>query len=630
MPSEPSIQQAGPGKQPRERVHPRPQLVRERWQDLCGQWQFAFDDTDHGMAERWFASAEPFEREITVPYPPESKLSGIGDQSLHPVVWYRREVELAQPDSGRRVLLHFGAVDYAASVWVNGFLVGTHEGGHTPFSFDITDLLSTSERQCLVVRAEDYADDATQPRGKQDWLPEPHGIWYHRTTGIWQPVWFEIVSGTHVSELHWVPDVVGAGVGMQLRLAGPLPDAYSLRVRLRLGDELLAEQSIVVVGAQVDLDVAIPAARHGQYRSRLLWSPENPTLVDAEITLLDGEGVAVDEVHSYFGFREVRIGDGRFVLNGHPYFLRLVLEQGYWPGSHLAAPDEAALRREVELIKDLGFNGVRIHQKVEDPRFLHWCDRLGLLVWDEMPSAYEFSQRAIGRVMREWTEVVARDRSHPCVVTWVPLNESWGVPHIEVAEQQQHYATALYHLTRALDPSRPVISNDGWEHTESDIWGVHDYAADGDTLRGRYADSAAVARLLSDRRPGRRRILLGEPEYRGQPIVLTEFGGLSFVPAEGERWFGYATVSSTEQLEERLADLVSAISQNPELAGFCYTQLTDTEQERNGLLTEDRVSKLPIERVREIMSQPARAIPSEQIDASRRAALRASRGTTAG
>ena len=582
------------------------------------------------MTERWFASAEPFEREITVPYPPESKLSGIGDQSLRPVVWYRREVGLAQPDSGRRVLLHFGAVDYAASVWVNGFLVGAHEGGHTPFSFDITDVLSASERQCLVVRAEDYADDATQPRGKQDWLPEPHGIWYHRTTGIWQPVWFEIVSGTHVSELHWVPDVVGAGVGMQLRLAGPLPDAYSLRVRLRLGDELLAEQSNVVVGAQVDLDVAIPAARHGQYRSRLLWSPENPTLVDAEITLLDGKGVAVDEVHSYFGFREVRIGDGRFVLNGHPYFLRLVLEQGYWPGSHLAAPDEDALRREVELIKDLGFNGVRIHQKVEDPRFLHWCDRLGLLVWDEMPSAYEFGQRAIGRVMREWTEVVARDRSHPCVVTWVPLNESWGVPHIEVAEQQQHYATALYHLTRALDPSRPVISNDGWEHTESDIWGVHDYAADGDTLRGRYADSTAVARLLSDRRPGRRRVLLGEPEYRGQPVVLTEFGGLSFVPAEGERWFGYATVSSTEQLEERLADLVSAISQNPELAGFCYTQLTDTEQERNGLLTEDRVSKLPIERVREIMNQPARAVPSEQIDASRRAALRASRGTTAG
>jgi hypothetical protein len=375
----------------------------------------------------------------------------------------------------------------------------------------------------------------------------------------------------------------------------------------------------------VAFDVALPAARHGQYLGRLLWSPSNPNLVDAVVEVVQ-DGGAVDTVRSYFGFRSVGIEDGRFLLNGQPFFLRLALEQGYWPQSHLAAPSAEALRREVELVKELGFNGVRIHQKVEDPRFLEWCDRLGLLVWAEMPSAFEFAPRAVERVTREWLEVVRRDRSHPCVVTWVPLNESWGVWDIGEVEEQRHYATALYHLTKALDGTRPVISNDGWEHTESDIWGVHDYGAHGDSLTARYGSAEAVARVLSDRRPGRKRVVLGDPVDRGQPVVLTEFGGLSYAPSEGQKWFGYATVGSAEELEDRLRELVGAILDSSELAGFCYTQLTDTEQERNGLLTEDRLPKLPVEVVREILTRPARAIPPEEIDASRRAAGAAGRG----
>lgn len=608
-------------------TYPRPQLVRERWQDLCGEWEFAYDDDEIGLSEGWVSAREPFDRRIVVPFPPESKLSGVRDTSAHDVVWYRLGVELERPGPAERLVLHFGAVDYAAQVWLNGTHLGGHEGGHTPFSFDVTDALVDGE-QVVVVRAEDRAQDVTQPRGKQDWLEEPHGIWYHRTTGIWQPVWAEVVPQAHISELHWTPDVAGATVRVEATLAALPSGTGRVRVRLALGEqggELLAEQTVRVQGRHLQFDVAIPAARHGQHQGRLLWSPNSPTLVGAIVELLDDEAV-VDTVQSYFGFRSVGIEDGRFLLNGQPCFLRLALEQGYWPESHLAAPSAEALRKEVELVKALGFNGIRIHQKVEDPRFLAWCDRLGLLVWDEMPSAFEFAPRAIERVTREWLEIVRRDRSHPSVVTWVPLNESWGVWHISEVEEQQHYATALYHLTKALDGTRPVISNDGWEHTESDIWGVHDYAAHGDSLARRYDGREAVQRVLHDRRPGRKKVVLGDPVDRGQPVVLTEFGGLSYTPSVGEKWFGYATVGSAEELADRLRGLVGAVLDNPELAGFCYTQLTDTEQERNGLLTEAREPKLPLEVVHEILSRPARAIPPEEIDANRRAAGEATRG----
>ena len=601
--------------------YPRPQLVREQWVDLCGDWGFAFDDDDIGRGQGWHADATAYDRTITVPFPPESKLSGICDRTIRPVVWYRRELDTPRPPAGFRTLLHFGAVDYEATVWVNGSLVGRHRGGHTPFAFDITDELLDAGPQVVTVRAGDPADDAGQPRGKQDWMPEPHGIWYHRTTGIWQPVWLETVNETHVQELSWTPEVASARVRLEARLSVPGRE-LTVRTCLRLDGEVLADQTVRADGATVVADLSIAAARHGQYSGRLLWSPEHPTLLDAEVTLLDRDGSVLDEIHSYVGLRSAGVADGRFLLNGLPYFLRMVLEQGYWPESHLAAPSAAALRREVELVKEMGFNGIRIHQKIEDPRFLYWCDRLGLLVWSEMPSAYEFSSATIERVVGEWSEVVRRDRSHPCVVTWVPLNESWGVPHIAVDEQQQHYATALYHLTKALDPTRPVISNDGWEHTESDIWGVHDYAAFGSSLAERYRDAEAVERLLRERRPGRRRVLLGDPVYRGQPVVLTEFGGLSYAPSAGETWFGYATVGSEQEYDERFAGLVQAILETPELGGFCYTQLTDTEQERNGLLTEDRTPKLPTTRIREILATPARAIPSEEIDANRRTATR--------
>ncbi|MDQ4085379.1 MAG: glycoside hydrolase family 2 [Actinomycetota bacterium] len=593
-------------------VHPRPQLVRREWTDLCGPWGFAHDDDDVGLDQGWQEQQKPFDRTITVPYPPESRLSGIRDRDRHSVVWYRRELKTSRPAHGDRLLLHFGAVDYHAVVWVDGALVGTHEGGQTPFCFDITHTVRNGRRHSIVVRAEDRAADATQPRGKQDWRTKPHEIWYHRTTGIWQPVWLERVPRTHVAELQWTPDLAAGRVRMEVRLNRVPRSPMTLAVRLRLGDELLAEQRTRVDRDHLVDDVTVPALGNGHDARRLLWSPEEPTLVDAEVTLLAGD-TPVDEVASYLGLRSTGIGDGRFLLNGHPYFVRAVLEQGYWPQSHLAAPDGTALRREVELIKELGFNAVRVHQKVEDPRFLYWCDRLGLLVWGEMANAYEFAPHAVERLTREWVDVVRRDRSHPCVVTWLPINESWGVQQIAADPAQRSFTDALYHLTKAVDPGRPVMSNDGWEHSSSDIIGVHDYAPRGEQLRERYGDADAVAHTLRHVRPAMRPVLLPGFEPGDRPVMLTEFGGIRLAASRLRRGWGYSQASSGTDLAERLADLFDAVLASTELAGFCYTQLTDTEQEQNGLLTAGRKPKIPTKQIRAIVGRAARSMPLEAL-----------------
>ncbi len=589
-------------------------LCRKDWVDLCGEWAFTHDDADVGRAQRWQLDPSRLTRTITVPFPPESRASGIGDPAHHPVVWYHRTFEAAT-DPAERAILHFGAVDYRATVWVDGQKVTDHEGGNSSFSIDITDVLATSEVHDLVVRAEDDPVDSAQPRGKQDWRDEPHGIWYDRTTGIWQPVWLEVVPSVHLVEAVWTADLPAARVQGELTLSGLTDDTW-VDVTLRLGDELLAETRVRATTATLTIDMSIPALDNAQDQRRLLWSPESPTLVNIFTTVRSG--ASEDRSTGYLGLRSAGFRDGRFLLNGKPYYLRLVLEQGYWPESHLAGPSGEALRREVELVKQLGFNGVRVHQKVEDPRFLSWCDRLGLLVWGEMAATYAFSTKAMERTTREWLDVVRRDRGHPCIVTWVPLNESWGVPKIATELAQQAFATALYHLTRALDPTRPVISNDGWEHTVSDIWSVHDYAPVGDGLRARFGSREALEETMRGAGPGGRRVLLLEDDHRGQPVVVTEFGGLSFAPRTGEKWFGYGTVETTDELLASFADLVGALLDCEDVAGFCYTQLTDTLQESNGLLTEDREPKLPMAAIHEIVAAASRATPWEEVDAHRR------------
>jgi len=601
-------------------VHPRPQLTRDRWFDLSGEWQFSYDDSDIGLSRCWYrtwhSSAGVVERSITVPYPPESAASGIGDTGYHRVLWYRRTFT-APHQPGERLLLHFGAVDYSAEVWLNGQLVASHTGGHTPFSADITDALLDSAEQVLVVRAVDDPRDLEQPRGKQDWQDEPHAIWYERTSGIWQRVWLEPVPAVRIEKLRWTPDVEAAVLRLDVRLNQVAQQPLRLRLRLTGQDTELADSTVSVTRGRATIAVRLPQADMTLERQRMLWSPETPNLFEAEIELYGndeaGTPTPVDRVHSYAAMRSIAASNNRILLNGRPYFLRLVLDQGYWPESHLAVPDSEATRREVQLVRELGFNGVRLHQRAADPSFLYWCDRLGLLVWAEMPAAYEFSTRAVERITEEWTEIQRRDYSHPCIIAWVPINESWGVPTLTSSAAQRSFVTALYHLTKALDPTRLVVGNDGWEQIVTDVLTVHDYTAHGKVLSQRYGNTAAVSTTLQDVQPGYRSVLLPGMTADGLPLMITEFGGISYDTDDGPSWHGYSVARSSEELLARYRALVDALLDAPAISGFCYTQLTDTLQEKNGLLTADRTPKADPAVLRSINRRPSAAVPADQI-----------------
>lgn len=574
-------------------AYPRPQLVRESWLSLNGKWKFAFDD-DNQFEN--LPDAVPWSAEILVPYPPESETSGIGDRGYHHACWYQREFKITE--KGQRVLLHFGAVDYRTKVWVNGRLVVEHIGGHTPFSADITFALGDDETHLVTVYAEDDPHDLAKPRGKQDWQLQPHSIWYPRTTGIWQTVWIEPVANTYINKIRWTPYFDGFEIGCEIMIAGDLKANFTVEVKISHNGKLLADDHYKIIGHEAARKISLSDPGIDDSRNELLWSPERPTLLDAEIILLR-DGKVIDKVSSYTALRSAHINRDRFMLNGKPYFLRLVLDQGYWPDTLLTAPSDDALRKDVELAKAMGFNGVRKHQKIEDPRYLYWADKLGLLVWEEMPSAYRFTQTAIKRLVHEWEEVIDRDYSHPCIIVWVPFNESWGVPNLTSMQAHRNAVEALYHLTRTFDVTRPVIGNDGWEASATDLIGIHDYDANPQSLAARYG-SSAQQELFDRRRPGGRILTLDGYPHRGQPIVLTEFGGIAYAKQgeseDGLIW-GYSEASSDEDFFNRYRQLLEVVNETPIFSGFCYTQFADTFQEANGLLFADRTPKLPLEKI---------------------------------
>jgi beta-galactosidase/beta-glucuronidase len=576
---------------------------------LNGLWKFAFDNE---RRYRRPSDITDWPLTIQVPFPPESTASGIGDTGYHFACWYEREFQWI-PDQ-RHVLLHFGAVDYFARVWVNGHLVATHEGGHTPFHADITFALSATGVQTVTVMAYDDPLDLTKPRGKQDWQVNPHSIWYPRTSGIWQTVWLEPVAATYIDKIQWTPHLDGYALGFEARVGGAPIEYLIVDLLLLHRQRVLAQDSYVVIDGEADRRIILSDPGIDDSRNELLWSPERPTLLNAHIRLRQGE-VVLDEFTSYTALRSVEAVRDRFMLNGRPYPLRLVLDQGYWPDTLLAAPSDDALRKDVELAKQMGFNGVRKHQKIEDPRYLYWADRLGLLVWEEMPSAYRFTRTAIQRTIREWSEAIERDFSHPCIIAWVPFNESWGVPELPNVEAHRHGVHALYHLTKTFDPTRPVIANDGWESGETDIVGIHDYSTDPEHMRERYGHQTSSQELFAKGRPGGRVLTLDGFPHRGQPIMLTEFGGVAYAPGgedRAENW-GYFVSATADEFLERYTALLDAVTHSPLLSGFCYTQFADTFQEVNGLLHADRTPKIPIERIRAATLGGKRRLPERDL-----------------
>jgi beta-galactosidase/beta-glucuronidase len=577
---------------------PEPQFQREQWLNLNGRWEFEFDDANAGISENWASGDRRFSRSIVVPYCFESKLSGVGDTSFYPWVWYKRAFTTPAEWKGRHLLLHFGAVDYRSTVWVNGKFAGSHEGGFTPFVLDITPHANQGSN-VIVVRAEDPPADRSIPRGKQYWGAKSQSIWYTRSSGIWQTVWLEPVAETHLESVRITPATDGV-VRFEPRIAEAQPAGQQgqalasqapleFHAIVRSAGEVVVSAMTRIRGQSATLITGIASPR--------LWTPERPTLYDVVFELRRGAEV-IDRVYSYFGFRSVSTENGRLLLNGSPIYLKAVLDQGFWPESVLTPPTDEAIQFDIKMTKEMGFNGARKHQKVEDPRYLYWADRLGLLVSGEMANAQVFDEAAVGRFTREWMDVVQRDYNHPSVIIWAPINESWGVPEVGLDPRQQNYVQSLYALTKTLDDTRLVIDNEGWEHSaKTDLYALHNYARTGDLLYEAYKEVGV--------KPGQQvpRLLRGAI-YNGSPFYLSEFGGIAFIPAganvPAQAW-GYSGVAkSAEEALERLRSLYEALRKLPVFIGLCYTQLTDVEQEVNGLMTFDREPKFDSKVLREI------------------------------
>ena len=572
--------------------YPRPTFVREQWLNLNGEWEFAFDDKNEGLAAAWY-EGQTLPLRISVPFAYQTELSGVNDKSVHEIVWYARTFEVLEDWRQGDLLLHFGAVDYAATIWINGHEVGHNQGGHVPFQFDIAPYVKTGSNR-LTVRVED-TQNPQQPRGKQSHTGVPEGIDYYCTTGIWQTVWIESVPSIRIEELRVTTWARRNLFELTVFLHAPSAQ-WRIEVEVLEEGRVVARAEDLTAVATGRLSIVIPYAK--------LWSPDSPNLYDLRICLFDGE-VLLDEVMSYVGLRGLRLLDGKVVLNGKPTYLKMVLDQGYWPDGYLTAPSDEALQTDIGWIKKLGFNGARKHQKIEDPRWLYWCDRLGLLVWEEMPNAREWSPKAEEMLSAEWDRAVRRDYNHPCIITWVPVNESMGFPGLAQEHAGQYaYIERMVQVTRRLDSTRPVIDNDGWEHTDiTDICAIHDYTPTADKLRSRYVETLESGKLPPKVWIGEKPLFARGSQYRGQPIVLSEVGGFLSIPQdipEEKRdllYKFYASFEHPEELLEKYRDLMEGISALKFLAGFCYTQLTDIEQEINGLLTYDRKAKVDVDQV---------------------------------
>lgn len=575
--------------------HPRPDFRRETYASLNGVWRFSYDDEDKGLQQKWYLPGKEFPLAITVPFCYQSRMSGLGSEEAHSILWYRRGFMVPDEMRGKRLLLRFGAVDWACRVFLNGVEVGNHTGGYTPFAVDISLALREGEND-LCVRVED-PPDVTQPRGKQYWDSGVMGCWYTPSSGIWQSVYLEAVGDIYLQRLHVRPDIDRHQALVLLSL-NRIPDRPVLfTFTLSYEDRFL--RTYTLHAREKDIRFPMDMQIDGLIEGILWWTPEEPRLYDLKVSL-SLDGVEEDTVNSYFGMRKVELRDGHILLNGRPLYQRLVLDQGYWPDSLLTPPSDEAIREDIEWTKRFGYNGARKHQKIEDPRYYYWADRLGLLVWGELPSAYAFSHDSVRRLSDTMLEFIDRDYNHPCIIAWVPLNESWGVNRILTDANQQAFSRMLYQLCKAADGTRLVSANDGWEQTTTDICAIHDYTASGEDLAIHFASREQVEAIGADVRLA---WAFGEVPTGREAFMVTEYGGIAFsvLGAQGsiggmDTWGYHDKVDSEEAFFARFDSATSAIRALPYCRGYCYTQLTDVMQEVNGLLTPDRKPKVDPDR----------------------------------
>lgn len=578
--------------------YPRPQFARADWLCLNGEWEFEIDR--HGLRDRDQFAARMLDSTIMVPFAPESALSGIGIQDFLEVVWYRRAVDIPAAWAGKRVLLHFQACDYDTTVWVNGVEVGRHRGGFTPFEFDITDAITGNGPTVILVRAKD-GHDVPQARGKQSDRFENYEAYYTRTTGIWQTVWLEPVDATHLSRPRITPNVQEGTFRVEAPLVGSVHGAELEIVVSDGGDEIVRRTIRPEPGSGADLTLQIPADR------RRSWSPESPHLYDIDF-VLRSNGRVVDRVSSYGGLRSIAIDGKRILLNGEPLFQRLVLDQGWYPDGLMTAPTEADLIRDIEIAQEAGFNGARLHQKVFEERYLYHADRLGYLVWGEFAdwgARVSGKQTPTASFITQWVEVLERDYSHPAVVGWCPLNETFEVITDEITDLDD-VTRGMYRVTKAIDEHRPVIDASGYSHRVdgADVYDSHNYEQDPATFARQMGGLAEGHPYVNAAPDGR----AWSVPYRGQPYFCSEFGGIWWSTTDGpgtESW-GYGDAPRTiEEWYERADGLFSVLVSDPGMFGYCFTQLTDVFQEKNGIFTFDRKPKFDLARIRAIQNRPA-------------------------
>lgn len=581
--------------------YPRPQFVRNNWENLNGAWDFAFDDAHCGEQESWYKDFKG-NMTIQVPFTYETKMSGIQDETRHDQIWYRRSFQV---DGSRlekeNYKLHFEGSDFITKVWVNGQYVGDHRGGYARFSFDITDVVRDGENE-LVVKVED-SFDMQQPRGKQRWIDKNFGCWYVQTTGIWKTVWSEYVPKISLKNVKMTPNLQEHSLEVEYEVDAP---------ENIMGEDLLVVASVSFKGVPVSKVITAVTAGHVETKIDVFlrnnnfglewgvrtWSPEEPDLYDVKFQLIY-QGNAEDTVASYFAMREIRIDGSNILLNGHPIYQRLILDQGYWKDSHLTPPSEEALIEDIDKIHALGYNGLRKHQKIEDERFLYWCDVKGMLVWSEMAAAYQYTDYAVSEFVSEWMEIVKQNYNHPCIITWTPFNESWGVNQIETRKMEQHFTEAVYYLTKSLDKYRLVIVNDGWEHTISDIITLHDYEEVGDVLKARYTECKDEIMSTEVYHSSGKSAFANGYEYKGQPVIISEYGGIAF--NNDDSGWGYGNkVNTKEEFIKRFDEITTAVKEIPYVCGFCYTQVSDVQQEINGMMDMERNFKVNPEIIREI------------------------------
>ena len=554
--------------------YPRPQFERSQWLNLNGTWTYTFDFGKSGV-NRDFRNSKGFDKNILVPFCPESKLSGVEYTDFINSMWYQRTISVPAEWEGKQILLHFGAVDYEATIYIDGQEVMQHFGTGSSFEMDITRYVPAGKSANLVVRVNDNLRSGMQPGGKQCWNYYSGGCDYTRTTGIWQTVWMEPVSAQGLKTVFAIPDI-----DQQQLIVRPEfyteANGNTLTVQVLDGKKVVATKTANAVnGASVVLPIKNPK----------LWSPETPNLYDVKYTVKDASGKVIDEVSSYTGMRKIHCANGYFYLNNQPYFQRLVLDQGFYPEGIWTAPSDEALKHDIEMSKAVGFNGARLHQKAFEERYYYWADKLGYICWGEQASwgTNVNNQEATGNFLREWTELVVRDRNHPCIVTWTPLNETWGAQ----AGTYVRFVQDLYNLTKAIDPTRPVNDASGDGHVKTDIWSVHDYTREYDKLveNHTFKDGKPHYRNMRDKKY--------LAEWEGQPYMIDEFGGLGWIPKEqrSNSWGYGAQIETEDEFFQILEKEIDAIKACKDVVGFCYTQITDVEQEKNGVYYYDRRPK---------------------------------------